>query len=70
MNTDYSCCPCWILKVRAVASVVSILGAMFDTDRLKFIQRKANGRVKRGHGLQGTTGHGKLQRVLSERLSI
>lgn len=33
--------------------MVSILGNMSDTNSLEFIQRKANGRVKRGHGSQG-----------------
>lgn len=48
-NADYFYCPCRTL----VVSVASTLGTMFDTDRLEFIQRKANGRGKRSHGLQG-----------------
>lgn len=45
--------PVELCCLRAVVSVASTLGTMFDTDRLEFIQRKANGRGKRSHGLQG-----------------
>lgn len=63
-NADCFCCPCWILLVRAVVSAAPILGTMFDTDRLKFIQRKAKGRAKRSYGLRGPRGNGKLHWVL------
>lgn len=33
--------------------MVSILGTMSDSDRLGFTQGKANGRLRRGHALQG-----------------
>lgn len=53
-----------MLLVRAVVGAAPILGTMFDTDRFKFIQRKAKGRAKRSYGLKEPHGNGKLQWIL------